>query len=462
MKKPNREHHDHDAEAALLGGVLLREELLEKLGLEVLDFHHPRHQRVWEAMHGCRVQALPLDPVTIASELKRTGKAGPFSGGAEDETGAMAFVALLALKVTGEDSTRHYARIVKRHSVLRNLRRKIGDIADAIDSPDNVDDDAMTGEAALQWAISELRSVRVESVEDGTIDVPQLVRDRIREYEAIAEAKERGVPAMIGLPTGIKALDEVIGGYLVGSPIVIAGRPGMGKSSVLRASTSACARRSIGTHTISLEDARARFADRLIAEESGVAITVLRDGSLNRGQMADLGRAIGRLFTRSTWRVSDRSMTARDVVACWRRHGEVNNTKLVAVDYLQKIRKSDSRMSEYEHVTEAMGTLAEAAKDDGVVLLVGSQLNRECEKRVDKRPQLADMRGGGPIEELAKLVIGIYRGSQYDSKPTEADDFHGTPDEWFATMELLLLKNNDGVSQARVFATWDGPTTTVS
>ncbi len=462
MNAPRRQHHDHDAEASVLGGVLLRENLLDRVGLEVPDFHHPLHQRVWEAMHGCRVQGLPLDPVTIASELKRTGKAGPFAGGAEDEIGAMAFVGLLAARVTGEDSTHHHARIVKRHAVLRELRRTLGDVMDALDSPDNVDDDALTGEAAVQWAIGKLREVRVEAVEDGTIDVPRLVRERIREYEAIAAARERGVPAMIGLPTGIKALDEVIGGYLPGPPIIVAGRPGMGKSSMMRAATSECARRSIGTHTISLEDARARFADRVIAEESGVAITTLRDGTLNRGQMGELGHAIGRLFTRSTWKVSDRSMTAREVVACWRRHAEANATKLVVVDYLQKIRKRDVRMSEYEHVSESMATLADAAKDDGLVLIIGSQLNRECEKREDKRPQLADMRGGGPIEELAKLVIGVYRGSQYDSAPTEADDFHGTPEEWLRTMELLIIKNNDGVCPARVLATWDGPTTTVS
>ncbi len=462
MNPTIRTHWDHDAEASVLGGVLLRESLLEKLGLEVPDFHHPRHQYVWQAMHGCRAQALPIDPVTVAAELKRTGKAGPFSGGGEDDSGALAFLGLLALRVTGEDSARHHAQIVKRHRVLRDLREAVGRIKDTIDSPDNVDDDALTGEAAVQWAIGELRAVRVEAIEDGTIDVPRLVRERLREYEAIAEAKLRGVPALIGYPTGVKALDEVIGGYLPGPPIVIAGRPGMGKSSLIRAATSACARKSIGTHTISLEDTRARFADRVIAEESGVAITTLRDGTLDRGQMSELRNAIGRLFTRSTWKVSDRSMTARDVVACWRRHGEANDTKLVAVDYLQKIRKRDARMSEYEHVSESMGVMADAAKDDGIALLVGSQLNRDCERRDDKRPQLADMRGGGPIEELAKLVLGVYRGAKYDSAPTDADDFPGTPEEWFTTMEILILKNNDGVDSCRVFARWDGPTTTVS
>ncbi len=129
----------------------------------------------------------------------------------------------------------------------------------------------------------------------------------------------------------------------------------------------------------------------------------------------------------------------------------------------ERLRKRDARMSDFEHVAESMDVLANAAKDDRIVCVVGSQLNRDCEKRDNKRPMQSDMRAGGPIEEIAKCIIGMYRGSQY-GPPVEGEDYTGQPPtdaEWEATVELLLLKNSDG-KQGRVIARWDGPTTTVS
>lgn len=465
-----RQHHDTDAEASILGGVFLRPELMRRLRqeLEVLDFASNFHQAVWVAMVGCTEQGIPIDPVTVASELRRTGKAAAFSKYADANTAegtgeidALAFCGLLAAKVPSAENVMAYAATVKRHAVMRDLRRSLAACMEAVDSPDNADDDAMTGEAAVQWCLGRLRQVKVERVNDGTIPVAQLVRDRLREYEALAAARLSDKSATIGIPTGVASLDAEMGGYLPGLTVVIAGRPGMGKSSVLRAAADACSRLKIGAHTISVEDTRARFADRVIASESSVPIEALRNGDLNRGQQSNLTPAIGRLFSRKHWQVSDGAMTARQAVACWRRHGEANETKLVAVDYLQRLKKSDWRMSDFDHVTEAMTVMADAAKEDGVVLLVGSQLNREVEKRDDKRPMMADLRAGGTIEEIAKFIIGVYRGAAY-GPPDEAADFGGTDDEWAKRMELIVLKNNDGPAPVRVVAKWDGPTTTVA
>lgn len=465
-----RQHHDADAEASILGGVFLRPELMRRLraDLETLDFASTFHQAVWVGMVGCEEQGIPIDPVTVAAELRRTGKAASFARYAESESSegtgeidALAFCGLLAARVPSVENVLAYAGIIKRHSVMRDLRRSLAGCLAALDSPDNADDDAMTGEAAVQWCLAQLRTVKVERVNDGTLPIAQIVRERIREYEALAATQAAGGVAMIGVPTGIAALDAQIGGYMPGLTAVIAGRPGMGKSSVLRAAADACSRLKIGAHTISVEDTRARFADRVIASESSVPIEALRTGDMNRGQQANLSPAIGRLFSRKHWQVSDGAMTARQAVACWRRHGEANETKLVAVDYLQRLKKSDWRMSDFDHVTEAMTIMADAAKDDGVALLVGSQLNREVEKREDKRPMQSDMRAGGTIEEIAKFIIGVYRGAVY-GPPDEAADFDGTDEEWAKRMELIVIKNNDGPSPVRVIAKWDGPTTTVS
>jgi replicative DNA helicase len=261
-----------------------------------------------------------------------------------------------------------------------------------------------------------------------------------------------------------KVRSDLIGGYQIGIVTIIAARPGMGKSSLLRVALNAATKAGLGGHTFSVEDLRERFADRTLSSEANVPAENLRTCSLNRGQMEDVGHAVARLFRRTNWLVDDRPLTAMDAVRSWRRHGEKNATKVVAVDYLQRLRKRDYRMSDLEHVSESMDVLADAAKVDKVVCLVGSQLNRECEKRDNKRPQLSDMRAGGPIEEIAKCVIGLYRGSRY-GPPIEGEDYEPghrpTDDEWESTIELLLLKNSDG-KEGRVLARWSGPTTSIS
>lgn len=470
-----RPHHDIEAEASVLGGILLRPALLARLGeLEVDDFYSPKHQHVFAAMRNLAAKAEPIDPVTVAGELVRRGVAaavGNTTDGSDGEFDALAFVGILAARVPSPDNVTAYARTVQEHRSDRDAIRTLKDCIGAIDSPDNEGDPDMRGDGFIQWARSQLGRLKLRGAQDTSLPIAKIVSDRCGDYDKIHEAKQRGVPLMLGCPTGIKALDELIGGYPIGIGTVIAGRPGSGKSSNLRAAADACSRAGIGAHTFSLEDLRSGFADRAIASESGVPIETLRTGGhIQQAQMYDLGVAINRLKSRRHWLVDDGMMTAAQVVARWRRRGDENETKLVAVDYLQRLRKSDARMSDFDHVAESMTILCDAAKDDRVAVIIGSQLNRECEKRDDKRPQLSDMRGGGPIEELSKCVIGVYRGAMYggpvegvDWSPDMPHPLNRKPfdDDWLRRMELLMLKHNDGAT-GRVFARWDGPTTTVS
>lgn len=443
----------------MLGGILLRNDVLKKLDrLEVEDFHSPRHQSVFAAMRNLEMAGTPIDQVTLRGELERVGRWESLGG----EAGGVALLVGLAMNVPTPDNVVHYAAIVTRHRVVRDLLCAIADVQEALNDRQREGD--LEGEAAVQYAQARLGQVKAREDSDGTITIARLTHDRLAQLEQIAADRASGVQTLTGITTGIRALDEKIGGYQPGIVTIVAARPGMGKSSLLREAANAASKAGIGAHTFSVEDMREKFADRTISSESGVAAENIRTCNLNVGQTEDLRGAVGRLFRRKGWLVDDRSLTATDVVRSWRRHGEKNGTKVVCVDYLQRLRKSDSRMSDFEHVSESMDQLANAAKDDRIVCLVGSQLNRECEKRDNKRPQKSDMRGGGPIEEIAKCIIGMYRGSQY-GPPVEGEDYapgyRPTAEEWAATVELILLKNSDG-EEGRILATWHGPTTTVS
>lgn len=438
----------------MLGGIFLRPALLAKLvDLEADDFALAKHQAVWSAMLNLAAVDQPIDEVTVAGELERQGKARMFSS---DDTpvGAMSFCATLTLRVPSVENVLEYARTIQEHRGDRDARQALLECVVALDSPDR---DDMRGDGFVQWARMQLGKLKLRGAGAGSLPIARVVNDRVKQYDAIHEAKERGVPLMLGIPTGVVALDHKIGGWQRGIPTVLAGRPRMGKSSVLRLAADAASRANIGAHTFSVEDRRSAFADRTISSESGVPIEILRTGgTIKRDELYDLGTAINRLKLRQRWLIDDSTMTASQIVARWRRHGEENETKLVTVDYLQRLRKSDPRMSDFDHVTESMSILGDAAKDDDVACIIGSQLNRECEKRDDKRPTLADLRAGGTIEEIAKCIVAVYRGSVYG--PPEDGDDQAT---WDRRMELIVLKHNDG-SEGTVIARWDGPTTTVS
>lgn len=451
-----RQHYSHDTEAAVLGSVLNRPDALRRLdALEFHDFHHPRHQAIWSAILGVHGRHEPVDATTVAAELERTGKA--------DVVGGIATLGMLMVSnhLTAEN-VEHYAATLQRHRVNRDLRLRAGEIIAAMDADENAGDDGFEGEAAVQWAVRHLQAIR--TTERGAeLTIGQIVTERLAQLDGIMAARARGESALTGLPTGVADLDRALGGYQPGIVTVIAGRPAMGKSAVMRSGADACSKVGIGAHVFSLEDTRDAYADRAMSSDSNVPATQIRQCDLKREDMIPLGVTIARLKARPHWLVDDRSgLTASDVVRSWRRAGEANGTKLVVVDYLQRLKKRDSRQSSHEHLGEAMAVLADAAKDDKIAVVVGCQLNRQVEQREDKRPMLSDLRESGSIEELAKCVIACYRGAYYGPNPVEGVDY-GPDDpvpsgaDFDALLLLLVIKNSNGqTGQAR--AVWNGPT----
>ena len=211
----------------------------------------------------------------------------------------------------------------------------------------------------------------------------------------------------------------------------------------------------------SLEDTEEAYADRTISRASGVPAQSMRNADLDRGQVSDLSKAIVRVSGRR-WLVDGRSgITAEEIVRSVRKHRRTNDTHVVIVDYVQLVRGARG-VSRHDQLTEIITTLADAAKADGLAYVVMSQLNRDLEKRNDKRPLMSDLRESGSLEERAKCVVGIYRGHYYTpNKPTKGIDYEHDPPsnyDFVRQVQLLVLKNNNGAT-GPVYATFDGPTT---
>lgn len=449
-----RQHHSIEAEQSVLGGVLFKPEVLRRLDvLEAQDFYNPKHQAVWSAILACSSKGRPIDRTTVLDELDRAGKA--------QLVGGEAAIAALQYHCPSAENVQHYAKILVRHRTTRDLAIRCQEIVTALESPDNADDPEFEGEGAVQWAMREIG--RIKTREKGAeLTIGDVVKQRMRDLAQIWQDRENGVETLTGLPTGIADLDEKMGGYQRGIVTVIAGRPAMGKSAVLRSGAEACSAKGIGVHVFSLEDTRDAYADRTIAFESKVPAETMRRAQLNRGEFDQLTHAVARLRQRQGWLVDDRSgLTANEIVRSWRRAADTNTpngTKLVQVDYLQRIRKRDPRLSTHDHIGECMTELADAAKADNVAVVVGCQLNRGVEQREDKRPMLSDLRESGYTEELSKCVIGCYRGAYYGPHPVKGIDYEDIPPRDFESLLLLLvLKNSNGrTGQAR--GTWHGPT----
>lgn len=440
-------------EASLLGGILLRNETLGELpNLAVEDFYDPRHRIVFAAMRDLEAANRPIDVVTVQHRIAERGiNAVDF-----------AFLGELALSVPIVDNVMDYARQIRSASVGRRVRIALSEVLEESKRLE------LSGEEMLSAAMARLSSVDDEQP-DETKPISTVLKGRFKQLIRIMDEREKGSQSLTGFPTGVDRLDEKLGGWQPGIVTIVAARPGMGKSSLGLATADACSAGGFGAHLFSLEDTEESYADRAISRASGVPAENMRNAQLNRNEPDKLVRAMVTLNGRR-WLVDGRSgTTADEIVRSVRRHRRQNGTCVVIVDYVQLVKRSNPRHSSHEALTEIVTTFADAAKQDRLAYVVMSQLNRGVEQRQDKRPQLSDLRESGSLEERAKCVVALYRGSVYgpavkgiDWDPSwKGRDWAPNEDEHREQVQLLVLKNSNGRT-GTVWAHWNGPTTRIS
>jgi replicative DNA helicase len=438
----------HELEQSVIGAVLLRADTLALLPtLETGDFHDLRGRATWDAIRKLEYAGQPIDVTTIGDELGRDGKL--------DSVG-WTYLSGCAVHVPTVDNAIEYAKRLRDASLRRRLLESLSEVLQA------AKDGQLTGAELLSMAAEKLSVLDAEQPEDA-LSIGDVLRRRMKQLEQIAQDRATGVRSLSGFPTGIARLDEKTGGWQSGIVSIVAARPGTGKSSCLLATADECSKAGFGVHLFSLEDTDSSYADRAMSRDSGVPAEVIRNAELNREQMLKLHSTLNALTRRQGWLFDGRSgITADEIVRSVRRHRKTNGTRVVIVDYVQLV-KRPPRASAHEALSEIVTTFADAAKQDNLAYVVLSQLNRELEKRVDKRPQLSDLRESGSLEERAKCVVGLYRGALYDDKPKSGVDY--APDspppsleEFERQVQLLVLKNSNGRTGV-IYASWFGPTT---
>jgi replicative DNA helicase len=439
--------HDPSAELALCGAALVDGGVLDAIDVQDEHFFDPRLRRLWGHMQGLRARGVAIDEVTLLDGAP---------AGVD-----VVLISEVAAKGGNSRNAGHYAETVRRHALTRQVLTTLADLTT------RAGDGRVDGKDLLDEALAAI--TRIDVGRPGTTrNIGDLIKLRLVELDAINAARSRGEEWLSGITTGLPKLDAETSGWPLGMLSIVAARPGMGKSAFMLSCTRAAAAAGHGVHVFSFEDARSMYTDRAMSQASGVPGAAIR-GTMEMRHREQLIHGVKSLYALKRWLYEDVSaLTAEDIVRAVRRARAENNTKLVVIDYLQRVRRPKRYESVHDSIFQTLSTLADAARHDNIAYVVASQLNRGVEKRPDKRPTLPDLRESGSIEELCKLIIGLYRGSYYgdpqkgiDYDPVSNDPrerFEPNDHEWKRRLDLWLLKHSQGEANGFVRCDFDGPT----
>jgi replicative DNA helicase len=451
------------AEQALLGALLANNRAYERVSdfLVAEHFADRVHGRIYEAISR-RIEAGQLaDAVTLKAELEHSGLL--------DEVGGTAYLAQLLAAMVGIINAGDYGRTIYDAWV----RRQLVDIGETMVNSAFGAGTELDGKSQIEEAESRLFNLAERGGSDrGLITFEQALAEAITS----AEQAFKHSGGVSGLTTGLRDVDAKTGGLHNSDLVVLAGRPGMGKSAlvtkfafgaskalreqILNAKTEAEARGSVAV--FSLEMSAEQLATRLLSEEARVSGERIRRGDIGQKDF-DRFVAVARDIGNLPLHIDDTpAITLSAMRTRCRRLARTRGLSLIIVDYLQLMRPSagsrpENRVLEISQITQGLKALA---KELSVPLVALSQLSRSVESREDKRPLLSDLRESGSIEQDADIVMFIYREEYYEQTraPKQSafdgdDKFHAAVDKWQQNMErvhnraeLLIEKNRHGAT----------------
>lgn len=407
-----------EAERAVLGAILLNNEVLSHT-LELLtpdDFYRTGHALLYKAMIRLEERGEPADVVTVVEELR--------AGNEIDKVGGASYIASLTGEVPSVAHARHYAAIIRKLSTLRGLINVANDIAsEGYGAGQDV-------EEFLDRAEKEIFSATSRQLEKSAVSLHDMLRDAFNKIEELHNKKEM----VTGVPSGFYELDDLTAGFQGSDLVIVAGRPGMGKTSfVLNIAQHAAVKSNVGIAFFSLEMSREQLVMRLLCSEAMVDAQRLRRGMLRDSDWPKLTRAAGVLSEAPIYIDDTPALTTLEIRAKSRRLYAEHKIGMVVVDYLQLMRASGKYDVREQEISEISRSLKALAKELRIPVVALSQLNRGVESRGDKRPMISDLRESGAIEQDADVVLFIYRDEVYEKE---------TKDKGMA--EIIIGKQRQG------------------
>ena len=392
---------NRDAEEALIGAVLINQEVYLDVSqfLRAEDFFIVRNQWIWEAFHHLSETRNPIDLVTVTETLSNRGQL--------DEVGGQSYLISLVNRAPNSFHAESYGRIIEQNAIRRRMLDAANDIARLAYHQDQTIDTVVDEAEKAIFNVSERRIKR------DLVPIREVVRDY---YDRIDELSQRSED-IYGVPTGLIDIDQLLGGLQKSDLLIVAGRPGMGKTGFLLGTMrNAALVHKKHVAMFSMEMSNEQLLQRMIAMDTRIDTQRLRTGQLNDNEWDIFFQALesydqAKIFLDDTPAITPLSLRTK----CRRLHLEYG-LDLVIVDYLQLMSgdgRTDNRVQEVSNISRNMKVLA---RELNVPVLTAAQLSRAVEHRPDKKPQLSDLRESGSLEQDADIVMFIHRNPLSEEK----------------------------------------------
>ncbi len=409
---------------ALIGSVLVDREMFAAVGeiVQPGDFYAHVHETIFAVIVELYERGEPLDKITVSEELRRRGLL--------DRVGGLSYVSTLMDTVQTAASARYYATIVREKSVLRSLIHAGTSITQLGYEGEEDVPEALDRSEQLVYKIGERRGVTE------FMPVSRLMKDAFDQIDRLFHMRGDRT----GLTAGFHDIDAMTTGFQPGNFVIVAGRPGMGKTSfALNMAVAAAREAGAPVAFFSLEMSNSELIQRLICSEARISMNDMRRGNIKAHQWEDISRAMGALNDLPLYLDDMGALTISDVRSRCRRLKSTVGLSAIFIDYLQLVRPGvlARNVNRNEELSEICRSLKITAKDLGVPVIALAQLNRGVEMRSEKRPMLADLRDSGSLEQEADVVAFLYREGYYNAETPEPD-----------LTEFIIAKHRNGPTGA--------------
>jgi replicative DNA helicase len=414
--------HNEEAEASVLGSILLTEQALDgillEVGLRADDFYRPRNQLIFRAMIRLKEKAEPeaVDALTVSEDLRRAGEL--------DKAGGAGYIHSLPTLVPAVGAVLDYARIVKENALLRSLLSATRDIQDEVLAHRGEPRELIERAEAVLFRIGH---------DGGTAEMKSIEAVLHEEIDKLEELSRKDI-GLTGAPSGFADLDSLTGGFQAGNLIVVAARPSMGKSSIAtNVAENAAIGHGVPVALFSLEMSEAELAHRFIASQARVSSDELRKGRVRGDRWPKVLNAVEKLASAPIYLDDSSDIGVLEMRAKARRLHARHGLGLIVVDYLQLVRpdtRADSRVEQVGQISRGLKILA---RELDIPVIAVSQLSRAVESRNPPIPMLSDLRESGQLEQDADVVMFIYR-----------DEYYNAESERLGEADLIVAKHRNG------------------
>ena len=388
-----------EAEQSVLGGMLIENEAIPKV-MEILspdDFYREAHRKIYDALIDISERNEPTDLITLTNELRKKEHL--------DAVGGASYITTLIDSVVTAANLENYARIIKEKAVLRKLiETSTHIITESYEDRGDV-------ESLLDQAEQAIFQISENRVRPSFYPIREIVKSSFKTIERLFERKE----LVTGVPSGFKDLDQRTAGFQPSDLIIVAGRPSMGKTAFcLNVAQYAAIEKKVPVAIFSLEMSKEQLVIRMLCSEAQVDGHRLRTGFLTESDWPKLTLAAGNLSDAPIFIDDTAALTVLETRAKARRLNAEFGLGLIVIDYLQLMKGRSRVESRQQEISEISRSLKALSKELNVPVIAVSQLSRKTEERQGMRPQLADLRESGAIEQDADLILFIYRDEVYN------------------------------------------------